>query len=77
MPIWYAALKCTVGKNQKNRKQKNMNDYQNSIVESKESVGIIRFNRPEALNALNPLLMQEMADVLFASEDPKKARTLL
>jgi enoyl-CoA hydratase len=34
--------------------------YQNIIVETKGRVGIIRFNRPQALNALNALLIKEL-----------------
>ncbi len=43
--------------------------YQNIIVETKGRVGVIRFNRPAALNALNLALVQEMIaaiDVLEA-----------
>ncbi len=35
-------------------------DYQNIIVETKGRVGIIRLNRPQALNALNSPLFQEL-----------------
>jgi enoyl-CoA hydratase len=34
--------------------------YQNIIVETKGRVGIIRFNRPQALNALNAALIKEL-----------------
>ncbi len=43
-----------------------MPDYQNILVETKEGVGIIRFNRPKALNALSPQLMKETVMALFA-----------
>ena len=42
-----------------------MTDYQTILTESKERVGIIRFNRPKALNALNPQLLVETMDALF------------
>jgi enoyl-CoA hydratase len=34
--------------------------YQNILVETKGRVGIIRFNRPQALNALNAALVKEL-----------------
>jgi enoyl-CoA hydratase len=40
--------------------------YQNILVESKGRVGIIRLNRPQALNALNSALMIELAQALAA-----------
>ena len=43
--------------------------YENIIVETKGRVGIIRFNRPNALNALNAALVSELIaaiDVLEA-----------
>ena len=35
--------------------------YQNIIVETKGRVGIIRLNRPQALNALNQALIDRAA----------------
>ncbi len=43
-----------------------MAEYKNIIVESKEGVGIVRLNRPKALNALSPQLMREAMEALFA-----------
>lgn len=43
-----------------------MADHQTIIVERKDAVGVIRLNRPEALNALNTCLMGE---VLAAATD--------
>lgn len=43
-----------------------MTDYQTIFTESKEGVGIIRFNRPKALNALSPQLMKEAMAALCA-----------
>ena len=46
-------------------------DYQNLIVEDHEAVRLIRLNRPEALNALNGALMDELTAVLDQGEaDP-------
>jgi enoyl-CoA hydratase len=42
--------------------------YQNIIVETKDRVGIIRLNRPQALNALNRALMAELSQAIDAFE---------
>ena len=42
--------------------------YQNIIVESQARVGIIRLNRPQALNALNKALMIELVQAIDAYE---------
>jgi enoyl-CoA hydratase len=42
--------------------------YQNIIVESKGRVGIIRLNRPQALNALNRALIGELNQAIEAFE---------
>ena len=45
--------------------------YQNLIVEDHEAVRLIRLNRPDALNALNGALMDELTAVLDEGEsDP-------
>ena len=44
------------------------NGYQNILVETKGRVGIIRFNRPQALNALNAALMDELTAAIDAFE---------
>ena len=41
-------------------------DYQYIIVEKIDGVGLVRFNRPKALNALSPELMEELGDALLA-----------
>jgi enoyl-CoA hydratase len=38
--------------------------YQNILVEKEDSIGIIRLNRPKALNAINHLLLVELVDAL-------------
>ena len=35
-------------------------NYENIIVETRDKVGLIRLNRPQALNALNSALMREL-----------------
>ena len=42
--------------------------YQNILVESRGRVGIIRFNRPQALNALNAALVVELNAAIDAFE---------
>jgi enoyl-CoA hydratase len=42
--------------------------YQNILVETKGRVGIIRFNRPQALNALNAALVVELNAAIDAFE---------
>jgi enoyl-CoA hydratase len=48
-------------------------DYKNIIFEKKELIGIITFNRPKALNALNRELLSEFSDALdkIANDDIK------
>jgi enoyl-CoA hydratase/carnithine racemase len=45
--------------------------YETVIVETRDHVGLIRLNRPDALNALNGKLMDELAEALdrFDAED--------
>src|SRR5262249_49312454 len=42
--------------------------YQTILVETRGAVGLITFNRPKALNALNGELMRELAHALDAFE---------
>jgi enoyl-CoA hydratase len=52
--------------------------YQNLIVETRHKVGIIRINRPAALNALNTALMTELAGAIDGFEtDPLVACIIL
>jgi enoyl-CoA hydratase len=39
--------------------------YELILVEKKERVGVVTLNRPKQMNALNPLLMQELAKALY------------
>jgi len=46
--------------------------YENILVETHDAVGLIRFNRPQALNALNAALIRELSEALTAfDQDPK------
>ena len=40
--------------------------YENIIVETQGKVGLVRLNRPKALNALNDQLMDELGDALIS-----------
>jgi enoyl-CoA hydratase len=42
-----------------------MSDYKTILTEKIERVGLIRLNRPEVLNALNDILMNELMDALL------------
>jgi enoyl-CoA hydratase len=46
--------------------------YENILVETHDAVGLIRFNRPQALNALNAKLIAELGKALTQfGQDPK------
>ncbi|ALG68383.1 enoyl-CoA hydratase [Beggiatoa leptomitoformis] len=46
-------------------------DYNNILLEIHDNIALIKLNRPKALNALSPELMQELTDVLDRCEaDP-------
>jgi enoyl-CoA hydratase len=51
--------------------------YQNIIYEKQGNVGIIKFNRPKALNALNPDLLADMRQALEEIEKDPSVRVLI
>jgi enoyl-CoA hydratase len=51
--------------------------YQNIVVEAKGRVGIIRLNRPQALNALNKALIDELTKVVDAFDADDKIGCML
>src|SRR5215469_16871999 len=51
--------------------------YQTLIVEDHEAVRLIRLNRPEALNALNGQLMDELTAALAAAEADPGVRAIV
>ena len=51
--------------------------YQNIIVETQGRVGIIRLNRPQALNALNKALVDELTRAIGAFDADDKVGCLL
>src|SRR5271169_3539950 len=51
--------------------------YANIVVETKGRVGIIRLNRPQALNALNRALIDELIQAIDAFEADDKIGCML
>jgi enoyl-CoA hydratase len=51
--------------------------YQNLIVETKGRVGVIRLNRPQALNALNKALVEELSRAIDAFDTDENIGCLL
>jgi enoyl-CoA hydratase len=51
--------------------------YQNILVETQGRVGIIRLNRPQALNALNKALMAELTQAIEAFDADDKIGSML
>ena len=51
--------------------------YQNIIVETKGRVGIIRLNRPQALNALNKALIDELTKAIETFDNDDKIGCML
>lgn len=51
--------------------------YKTIIVEIEDHVALIRLNRPEALNALSPELLGELADAIQAADANDKVRCLV
>ena len=51
--------------------------YQTLIVEIEDSVALIRLNRPEALNALNSVLLSELAEALKQLDANDKVRCIV
>jgi enoyl-CoA hydratase/carnithine racemase len=51
--------------------------YETLIVETNEGVTLIRLNRPQALNALNGQLMDEMTAALAAAETDEAVRCIV
>lgn len=51
--------------------------YETLIVEIEDYVALVRLNRPEALNALNALLMHELADAMAALDGNDQVRCIV
>lgn len=51
--------------------------YENILFEVQDGVGVLTFNRPKSLNALNPKTLEEMADVIENAKKDQNVRVLL
>src|SRR5579863_5658334 len=51
--------------------------YETLIVETTEAITLIRLNRPQALNALNQQLADELTDALEAAEADEGVRVIV
>jgi enoyl-CoA hydratase len=51
--------------------------YKTIVVEIEEYVALIRLNRPEAMNALNTELLDELADAVLAADANEKVRCIV
>lgn len=51
--------------------------YETIVVEIADHVALIRLNRPEALNALNSVLIRELAEALVAADGNDKVRCII
>ena len=52
-------------------------NYTSILIETIESVGLIRLNRPKALNALNSTVMSEIVDALKNLDDDEQIRAIV
>ncbi len=51
--------------------------YENILVETRGNVGLIRLNRPQALNALSPALIKDLGDALNIFEKDDNIRAMV
>ena len=51
--------------------------YTSILIETIESVGLIRLNRPKALNALNSTIMSEVIAALRAFDDNEQIKAIV
>src|SRR5580700_10050399 len=51
--------------------------YENLLIEKRDRIGFITFNRPKVLNALNRKTMEELRDVLAAAREDEEVRVLI
>ena len=52
-------------------------DYENILVETRGNVGVIRLNRPQALNALSPALVKDLGQALDIFEKDQSIRAMV
>lgn len=51
--------------------------YETLVVDIADHVALIRLNRPEALNALNSVMLRELAEALAAADQSDKVRCII
>jgi enoyl-CoA hydratase len=51
--------------------------YENILFEVEDGVGVLTFNRPKALNALNPKTLEEVSDVVERAQQDDNIRALV
>ena len=49
-------------------------DLKNIVMETKDSIAIVKINRPDALNALNPEVLKELEGVFNQLKEQKDPR---
>ncbi len=54
-----------------------MSSYSTILVEVSEQVGLVRLNRPQAMNAFNLTMSRELMDALLALDDDDQVRALV
>lgn len=54
-----------------------MTEYRNVVVEQRGRVGLITLNRPEALNALNKAMMEELVDAAKAMDTDREVGSVV
>ena len=52
-------------------------NYENILVETRDNVGLIRLNRPQALNALSPALVKDLGQALDIFEKDENIRAMV
>lgn len=52
-------------------------NYENILVETRGNVGVIRLNRPQALNALSPALIKDLGQALDIFEKDQNIRAMV
>ena len=54
-----------------------MTEYTTIVVETLERVGLVRFNRPKALNALNNTVVNELMDAFKAFDEDENVGAIV
>src|SRR6202050_312028 len=51
--------------------------YENLLYEKRDRIGVINFNRPEGVNAINRKTMEELREILIAAGEDDDVRVLI